>query len=177
MDKFTGKDIMDLGYAPERWFGPALREIEDRRLSRSQAIRFVHEAKSAWDAKQPKTMRLQDGVDFIINMTPENENERDNMDKVVSGFRDLVRTPTVVAGAVMPDACPSEPGAIPVGGRHRREERHPPRHALGGHLLLDVPHGHRRGPEGRPRRDGVRDAFRPRRPPGRAFRDEPRPPA
>lgn len=116
MDKFTGKDIMDLGYRPERWFGPALREIEERRLSRSQAIRFAHEAKAAWDAKQPKVMRLQDGVDFIVNMTPENENERDNMDKVVSGFRELVRTPTIVAGAVMPDACPSEPGAIPVGG-------------------------------------------------------------
>lgn len=116
MAQFTGKDLIDLGYTPEPWFKTTLKEIEDRQLSRSQAIRMAAKAKEIWDEAQPKTIGLQEGAPFIVNITAENEAERENMDAVISGFKDLVRVPTVVAGAIMPDACPTDAGSIPVGG-------------------------------------------------------------
>ena len=116
MSNFTGKDLIELGYKPEPWFKSFLEEVGKRHLSRSQAIRAAVEAKTFYDAAQPKVIPLQPGVDFVVNITAENEDEQRNMDAVVSGFRELVRTPTVVAGAIMPDACPTDAGSIPVGG-------------------------------------------------------------
>ena len=43
--------------------------------------------------------------------------EQANIDYVRQSMQLLMRTPTVVAGAIMPDACPAGPlGTIPVGG-------------------------------------------------------------
>lgn len=116
MSKVTGKDLIEAGYTPEPWFGTYLQVVEEKQLSRSQALRGAKVAKAAWEDAQPKTIPLQKGVPFVINMTSENEAEKENMEAVVSGFRELVRTPTVVAGAIMPDACPTDAGSIPVGG-------------------------------------------------------------
>jgi RNA-splicing ligase RtcB len=44
----------------------------------------------------------------------ETELERENARAVAATMDELMRTPTIVAGAVMPDACPA--GTIPVGG-------------------------------------------------------------
>lgn len=116
MTQFTGDDLIALGYKPEKWFKPLLDQVAERQLSRSQAIRAAQVAKKAFDDAQPKTIPLQNGVNFVVNITAENADEQANMDAVIEGFRDLVRTPTVVAGAIMPDACPTGKGSIPVGG-------------------------------------------------------------
>lgn len=44
------------------------------------------------------------------------ERERSNVDAVFAAMDELMRTPTLVDGAVMPDACPTGPTSIPVGG-------------------------------------------------------------
>ena len=50
-------------------------------------------------------------------MRAETEAERDNVHKVFATMDALMHVPTLVAGAVMPDACPTgPPGQIPVGG-------------------------------------------------------------
>lgn len=120
MTKFTGGNIIELGYEPGPWFRDVLRDVNDSDMSRQEAIITVKAAHDAWLSQQniaaKDVISLQDSVEFIVNMTPENDAERHNVDMVVNGFKDLVRTPTIVAGALMPDACPSEPGAIPVGG-------------------------------------------------------------
>lgn len=116
MSDFTGKDLIALGYKPERWFRPFLEEVGKRRLSKSQAIKAAAGAKAAFDAALPKTLPLQAGAKFVVNITAENAEERENMDAVVRGFHELVKTPTVIAGAIMPDACPTDAGSIPVGG-------------------------------------------------------------
>lgn len=38
------------------------------------------------------------------------------MESVLSTMTELMKTPTLVSGAVMPDACPTGDGQIPVGG-------------------------------------------------------------
>ncbi|MEL6980430.1 MAG: RtcB family protein, partial [Pseudomonadota bacterium] len=54
---------------------------------------------------------------FEMNIEAETDAEAANIAAVEASMRALMRTPTLVAGAVMPDACPAGPvGTIPVGG-------------------------------------------------------------
>jgi len=48
-------------------------------------------------------------VDFSINIKAENELEEDNVAKVINSMQTLMKTPTLVDGAIMPDACPAGP--------------------------------------------------------------------
>ena len=56
-------------------------------------------------------------ISFEKNIRAESELEIDNVRNVEDSMRELMRTPTLVNGAIMPDACPTGPkGTIPVGG-------------------------------------------------------------
>lgn len=122
MTDVTGKDLIEMGFAPAPWFGEALREITERRLSRSQAARiaqgYVDRIAAAEAARAARERPLHaTPPDWRLNITAESEAEQANLDAVLRSFELLVRTPTVETGAVMPDACPAGPdGTIPVGG-------------------------------------------------------------
>ena len=69
---------------------------------------------------------------FHLNIRPEGEDEIENVQGVERHMVELMRLPTVVAGAVMPDACVSsrQPGTIPVGGViATRDAIHPGMHS------------------------------------------------
>ena len=54
---------------------------------------------------------------YAKNIRAEEEVEVENVESVERTMEKVMKTPTVVNGAVMPDACPSGPeGTIPVGG-------------------------------------------------------------
>ena len=53
---------------------------------------------------------------FSKNIKAENEQEEENVNSVINTMNIVMKTPTVVAGAIMPDACPTGAGTIPVGG-------------------------------------------------------------
>jgi tRNA-splicing ligase RtcB (3'-phosphate/5'-hydroxy nucleic acid ligase) len=56
-------------------------------------------------------------IAFHQNIKAENELEEKNVTDVVQSMKTLMRTPTLVNGAIMPDACPTgSDGTIPVGG-------------------------------------------------------------
>ena len=113
----NGKDLIAAGYDPAPWFGDLIREARDRDLSREGGFRLAARMHADWLDAQPARMNLQDPMDVPVNITAETEFERENVAAVLESFRELTRTPTVVAGAVMPDACPAGPvGTIPVGG-------------------------------------------------------------
>jgi tRNA-splicing ligase RtcB (3'-phosphate/5'-hydroxy nucleic acid ligase) len=58
------------------------------------------------------------GVPFAMLIEAASELERANIAAVTQHMDALMRVPTIVAGAVMPDACPSgvTAGTVPVGG-------------------------------------------------------------
>jgi len=59
----------------------------------------------------------EEARDFSINIKAENDLEALNVSNVVESMKELMKTPTLVGGAIMPDACPTGPkGTIPVGG-------------------------------------------------------------
>lgn len=108
---FTGKDLIDLGFEQGSELGKAIAYVNAQDLSWDELRAWVAANKPA-----PK-LQLQDAPSCIVNLEADNEIEQDNLTKVRETMDVLMRTPTVRAGVVMPDACPAGPtGTIPVGG-------------------------------------------------------------
>lgn len=106
----SGKDLIDLGFEQGPAFGKALDYVNGQGFDRA--------ALSAWvEANKPAPrIGLQDNPGYHLNIEAENELEQQNVDDVRATMDVLMRTPTIRAGAVMPDACPAGPkGTIPVG--------------------------------------------------------------
>ena len=107
----TGKDIIDMGYKPGKWFGEALAHANEHQLSGQELIDYLETMSPTIldPRKQP--------VDYHLNIHAENEEEKSNVESVIATMDELMKTPTIQKGAVMPDACPTgEIGQIPVGG-------------------------------------------------------------
>lgn len=110
--KITGKTLIDLGYKEGKWFKKALYEINERRLEGDALIAYME------SIKPPPMIDLLDEIAPLqINISAENELEKENVDTVIQSMERLMKTPTIVGGAIMPDACPTGAiGTIPVGG-------------------------------------------------------------
>lgn len=110
--KITGKDIVALGYPSSHWFTKAIEYVNNNELTQEEVESYLEKYKLP-----PQVDLLADSVAFNINIEASNELEQRNVDSVTNSMELLMRTPTVVNGAIMPDACPTGPaGTIPVGG-------------------------------------------------------------
>ena len=109
----TGKNLIALGYEPNRLFGKALEHINKYNLSEKDIHDFLKEFFKPDEVIEP----FEKPVNYIINLETNNEDEINNLSAITATMDVLMRTPTVVAGVIMPDACPTgEQGQIPVGG-------------------------------------------------------------
>lgn len=108
----TGKTLIDLGFRSGKWFPEAITHINENGLEGEAMHAYLEQY------KLPPIQDLHEtAVDFKINIKAENELEEDNVASVIKTMNELMKTPTVVDGSIMPDACPSGPkGTIPVGG-------------------------------------------------------------
>ncbi len=110
----TGKDLIAMGFPPGPELGRALAHINRERLEGEALAAYVA-------AVKPKPVVRRDlhrrPAPYARNIEAETEDEVENVDAVLRSMDRLMRTPTLVEGAVMPDACPAGPeGTIPVGG-------------------------------------------------------------
>jgi RNA-splicing ligase RtcB len=108
----TGKTLIDLGFRSGKWFPEAITHINENNLEGEAMTAYLEQY------QLPPIQDLHEtAVDFKINIKAENELEEDNVTYVLKSMDILMKTPTLVDGAVMPDACPAGPqGTIPVGG-------------------------------------------------------------
>lgn len=111
----TGKDLIARGYTPGKWFGNAIAEANER-LDRGASEDKAWEA-IAFHNFHANPVYEQLPLDPVDNDKPLHINLDQSdpgfVDNVVT-MRELLRVPTVTAGALMPDACHA--GTIPVGG-------------------------------------------------------------
>lgn len=108
----SGKDIVNLGFKPAKWFSEAIAHINENDLSEIEMLAYLDQFKPA-----PTIDLLENPADLIINIKAENEFEENNVNSVIKSMKLLMKTPTIVSGAIMPDACPTgSEGTIPVGG-------------------------------------------------------------
>ncbi len=112
MKTISGKELIVLGYRPGKWFTEALEHINQNNLNEEEMQAYLEQFKS------PDPLPVHTAPqEFVINIRAEHESEADNVEKVISTMNVLMKTPTLVKGAIMPDACPTGPeGHIPVGG-------------------------------------------------------------
>ena len=110
--KITGHDLIALGYRQGKWMKEAIVHINDNALEGEGLTTYLEQFKSP----DPIPLHAQP-IEFSINIEAENELEEDNVSKVINSMQTLMKTPTLVGGALMPDACPTgSDGTIPVGG-------------------------------------------------------------
>ncbi len=123
----TGKDLIEKDYEPGKWFQKAI-----------DAANNAPDGTNIWDMVEdmkPKDipqipLRSKGSVPFHINIRAENEYERANIDKCIETMEELMRTPTIKSGAIMPDTCPAGSiGTIPVGGIVASTDIHPGMHS------------------------------------------------
>jgi len=117
VDPITGQTLLAWGYQPGRWFTEAIAAAEAAR----QAGASETEIRAAVDRLVPPAalpLRALGELAHRLNIHAEGPDEEENLAQVERHMVELMRVPTVRAGAVMPDACPSgsAPGTIPVGG-------------------------------------------------------------
>lgn len=107
----TGKDLLEMGYRQGKWFRTALEHVNAENLAGDDLKIYLDEA-------QPKQiLPYETAKNYHVNIEAENELETSNVEKVCESMDELMKTPTLIGGAIMPDACPTGPaGHIPVGG-------------------------------------------------------------
>lgn len=107
----TGKTLIDLGYRPGKWFREALEYANNYQLTGDALAGYL-------ETVSPTIHELhQLPVAYHKNILAETEEEALNVRQVMATMDELMKTPTVITGAVMPDACPTgSTGQIPVGG-------------------------------------------------------------
>lgn len=115
----TGSDLIAWGHTPGPWFKAALDEANHLAIRGADDAEI--QAALTTFVPVPVTMlirRERDEMGYYFNLLPETEAECLNAFAVEEHFSELMRVPTIKAGAVMPDACPagSAKGTIPVGG-------------------------------------------------------------
>ncbi|OQP45264.1 RNA-splicing ligase RtcB [Niastella yeongjuensis] len=107
----TGKELIELGYRPSKWFKEAIEYANQHNLEGEALASYVRTIAPA--IIDP----FAEPLPFHKNIKAETEAEISNVQQVFDTMNVLMRTPTLVKGVVMPDACPTgEVGQIPVGG-------------------------------------------------------------
>ena len=106
----SGNDLIALGFKPSKWFKDVIEFSNANKLSSSEILAHIEKIR-------PKHLEPHtEPVSFHKNIRAESEEEISNVESVLATMKELMLTPTLIGGAVMPDACPTGPQQIPVGG-------------------------------------------------------------
>ena len=126
---FSGQDLINAGLRQGKWFGQALvaaNEVLERGGSQAEALAIAQ----SYQPEPVMPLHAAGVVPFFANIEADNADEAANIVSVTTTMNELMRTPVIRAGAIMPDACPAGPlGTIPVGGVVASEAIHPGMHS------------------------------------------------
>ncbi|MCP4442938.1 MAG: RtcB family protein [Aureispira sp.] len=107
----TGKTLIEKGFKPGKWFKEAIEHANKHKLEGKALLQYLESA-------SPTIIDpFAEPLDYHKNIRAATEHERANVEQVFATMHELMKTPTLIKGAVMPDACPTgAKGQIPVGG-------------------------------------------------------------
>lgn len=132
LDPVTGEHLKAWGRRPGRQF-PELLARANALRAEGFGLEKIREALEAAipPAPQPLDLRARGAAAFHEAIEAQDADELLNLARVRETMTELMRTPTIEAGAVLPDACPAGPvGTIPVGGvAAARNAIHPGMHS------------------------------------------------
>ena len=123
----TGKDLINRGYKPGKWFVDAIDAANAAPVN-ADVWTIIEGMKPV--ERPVVALNERGSQSFYKNIRAEGEHEQANMDKCIETMEELMRTPTIKAGAIMPDTCPTGSiGTIPVGGVVASTDIHPGMHS------------------------------------------------
>ncbi len=128
----TGNDLKDWGHRPGKHFPALLARANALRAQGLGLVRIRQELEGEIaPAPQYLDLRAPGELPFHENIDASAPDEDQNLKQVRATMTELMRTPTIEAGAIMPDACPTGGvGTIPVGGiAAARNAIHPGMHS------------------------------------------------
>jgi tRNA-splicing ligase RtcB len=112
----TGDHLIRWGHRPGPEF-PALIARANAALNEGASAEAVRTLLAPDLKPDPLTLQPAGSVPLAVNIRAEGPDEEKNVSDVLATMREVLKTPTAVAGSVMPDACPAGAlGTIPVGG-------------------------------------------------------------
>ena len=118
MKPLTSQDLIAAGYEPGPIFKILMAKISEYEAKGITDPKYALKLLKR-DCGEPvaKIQRRTEPVAFSEAISPANELERDNVEKVRRQMNQLLRTPVISAGVILPDACPVSPAeaVIPVG--------------------------------------------------------------
>ena len=130
MNEITGKDLVNKGAEQGSWFPSA---IKHGNALMAEGMKFDDAVNAALALAPAPKVKLRElgSSDIYMNIdSGDNDIEKENVGRVSETMREVMRTPGIKAGAIMPDACPAGPlGTIPVGGVVASEYIHPGMHS------------------------------------------------
>ena len=116
MAALDGKDLIGWGFVPGPWFGEALG-VANAMRARGEGDEAIRAHLTTLMPKPPERRPLRaETPGYAAFIEPENDDEGANVAQVRAAMDAILRVPTLKAGAIMPDACPTGPNDIPVGG-------------------------------------------------------------
>jgi tRNA-splicing ligase RtcB len=128
-DVVSGQDLIDAGYRQGNWFRAALAAANTV-LREGGTFEAGMDVVKGFVPGPATPLRAPGETPLHMNIDADDDVERDNVERVRSTMIELMRTPVIKAGAVMPDACPAGTfGEIPVGGVVASEGIHPGMHS------------------------------------------------
>lgn len=96
------KKLIEMWYEPNKWFTPAIKYINDNELCWSELIEYLTEV------SQDKTIPIfKEPIKYDIFINAETAQEEENVKSVIETMDEVMKTPTVISGAIMPDSCPA----------------------------------------------------------------------
>ena len=114
MTTVNGTTLIELGYKPAKWFKDAIVFANHNNLLGSELEAYLK------SVSPPPIVEIEPHktpISYFKNIIAETEEEISNVKSVVATMDELMKTPTIVGGCVLPDSCPTgEIGQIPVGG-------------------------------------------------------------
>ena len=131
-DPVTGAHLKDWGHPPSPRYPELLARANALRAEGYGLVRIRAELEPEIPPVPiTRGLRAPGEVPFHVNIEASHPDEEDNIAKVRETMTELMRVPTIEAGAIMPDACPAGPvGTIPVGGvAAARNAIHPGMHS------------------------------------------------
>ncbi len=116
--EIKARDLIAAGWSENRRLGAALRrarELESSGLTREQTLAQVEQE---FPKVPPLITPRQHAAPLALAVEAESPEETDNVARARARITELLHTPVVHAGVLMPDTCPAGGGAatIPVGG-------------------------------------------------------------
>ena len=118
MKRLTSEDLVAAGYEPGPIFKILFAKIAEYEAKGITDPKYALKLlKRDCGAPVAKLQRRKEPVAFSEAISASNELERDNIEKVRRQMNQLLRTPVIASGVILPDACPVSPAeaVIPVG--------------------------------------------------------------